>query len=222
MESKMKFWKKFAFGLGDFGGNFCFSFISSFALIYFTDIAGANVLGNDNMYGVLSIAMMIPMFISLLVTPSLTKKFGMQKTGMGAGTLFVIGSLVGLIGGSSLPVLLTGIVIRSLGMGPISAIIVTLVASVSDNIILKKKVNIEGMTFSCSSIGIKIGSGVGTALVGWLLAFVGYIGKEATDSVLTMIRISYLFVPVILGILLIVCFLFMNVEEENKKLRETI
>ena len=44
MESKMKFWKKFAFGLGDFGGNFCFSFISSFALIYFTDIAGANVL----------------------------------------------------------------------------------------------------------------------------------------------------------------------------------
>ena len=95
------------------------------------------VLGNENMYGVLSIAMMIPMFISLLVTPSLTKKFGMQKTGMGAGTLFVIGSLVGLIGGSSLPVLLTGIVIRSLGMGPISAIIVTLAASVSDNIILK-------------------------------------------------------------------------------------
>lgn len=180
------------------------------------------VLGNENMYGVLSIAMMIPMFISLLVTPSLTKKFGMQKTGMGAGTLFVIGSLVGLIGGSSLPVLLTGIVIRSLGMGPISAIIVTLAASVSDNIILKKKVNIEGMTFSCSSIGIKIGSGVGTALVGWLLAFVGYNGKEATDSVLTMIRISYLFVPVILGILLIVCFLFMNVEEENKKLRGTI
>ena len=83
-------------------------------------------------------------------------------------------------------------------------------------------INIEGMTFSCSSIGIKIGSGVGTALVGWLLAFVGYNGKEATDSVLTMIRISYLFVPVILGILLIVCFLFMNVEEENKKLREAI
>lgn len=54
------------------------------------------------------------------------------------------------------------------------------------------------------------------------MAITGYIGKEATDSVLTMIRISYLFVPVILGILLIVCFLFMNVEEENKKLRETI
>ena len=33
MESKMKFWKKFAFGLGDFGGNFCFSFISSFPVI---------------------------------------------------------------------------------------------------------------------------------------------------------------------------------------------
>ena len=171
------------------------------------------------MYGLLSIAMMIPMFLSLLFTPALTKKFGMQKTGIGAGMLFIIGSLAGVIGGNSLPILLSGIVIRSFGMGPISAIIVTLSASVSDNIILKKKVNIEGMTFSCSSVGIKIGSGVGTALVGWLLAAVGYNGKDITDGAITMIQISYLFIPVILGILVIVCFLFMNIEEENKRLR---
>ena len=84
---------------------------------------------------------------------------------------------------------------------------------------MKKKVNIEGMTFSCSSVGIKIGSGVGTALVGWLLAAVGYNGKDITDGALTMIQISYIFIPVILGILVIVCFLFMNIEEENKRLR---
>jgi len=34
-----------------------------------------------------------------------------------------------------------------------------------------------------------------------------------------MIQISYIFIPVILGILVIVCFLFMNIEEENKRLR---
>ena len=35
-----------------------------------------------------------------------------------------------------------------------------------------------------------------------------------------MIQISYIFIPVILGILVIVCFLFMNIEEENKRLRD--
>lgn len=205
---------------------FILVFIIFLVMYIFTGLIGTAgtyyakyILGNENMYGLLSIAMMIPMFLSLLFTPALTKKFGMQRTGIGAGALFIIGSLVGVIGGSSLPILLSGIVIRSFGMGPISAIIVTLSASVSDNIILKKKVNIEGMTFSCSSVGIKIGSGVGTALVGWLLAAVGYNGKDITDGALTMIQISYIFIPVILGILVIVCFLFMNIEEENKRLR---
>ncbi|HJE99948.1 MAG TPA: MFS transporter, partial [Sellimonas intestinalis] len=205
---------------------FILVFIIFLVMYIFTGLIGTAgtyyakyILGNENMYGLLSIAMMIPMFLSLLFTPALTKKFGMQKTGIGAGMLFIIGSLAGVIGGSSLPILLSGIVIRSFGMGPISAIIVTLSASVSDNIILKKKVNIEGMTFSCSSVGIKIGSGVGTALVGWLLAAVGYNGKDITDGAITMIQISYLFIPVILGILVIVCFLFMNIEEENKRLR---
>lgn len=205
---------------------FILVFIIFLVMYIFTGLIGTAgtyyakyILGNENMYGLLSIAMMIPMFLSLLFTPAPTKKFGMQKTGIGAGMLFIIGSLAGVIGGSSLPILLSGIVIRSFGMGPISAIIVTLSASVSDNIILKKKVNIEGMTFSCSSVGIKIGSGVGTALVGWLLAAVGYNGKDITDGAITMIQISYLFIPVILGILVIVCFLFMNIEEENKRLR---
>ena len=42
MERRLKFRQKLAYGLGDFGGNFCFSFITSFALIYFTDVVGAN------------------------------------------------------------------------------------------------------------------------------------------------------------------------------------
>ena len=45
-----------------------------------------------------------------------------------------------------------------------------------------------------------------------------YNGKDITDGALTMIQISYIFIPVILGILVIVCFLFMNIEEENKRL----
>ena len=107
-------------------------------------------------------------------------------------------------------------------MGPVSALLFTLVAEVSDNITLKKGVNIEGMTYSCSSIGIKVGTGLGTSMVGWLLAAGHYNGKAATQaaSALTMIKVSYLVIPVVVGILLVMCFLFMNVESENRRLRE--
>lgn len=180
------------------------------------------LLGNANLYGLLSIAMMIPMFLSLIFAPAITKKLGMQKMGITAGILFVAGSLVTCFGGTAVPVLMAGIVIRSLGMGPVSALLFTLVAEVSDNITLKKGVNIEGMTYSCSSIGIKVGTGLGTSMVGWLLAAGHYNGKAATQaaSALTMIKVSYLVIPVVVGILLVMCFLFMNVESENRRLRE--
>lgn len=180
------------------------------------------LLGNANLYGLLSIAMMVPMFLSLIFAPALTKKLGMQKTGIAAGILFVAGSLVTCLGGTSVPVLMAGIVIRSLGMGPVSALLFTLVAEVSDNITLNKGVNIEGMTYSCSSIGIKVGTGLGTSMVGWLLAAGHYDGQAAVQaaSALSMIKISYLVIPVIVGILLVICFFFMNVEKENRRLRE--
>jgi len=42
MENRMKFRNKIAYGLGDFGSNYCWTFISSFALIYFTNTVGVS------------------------------------------------------------------------------------------------------------------------------------------------------------------------------------
>ena len=33
------------------------------------------------------------------------------------------------------------------------------------------------MMFSCSSLGVKVGGGIGTAAVGWLLHAAGYAGS---------------------------------------------
>ena len=34
---------------------------------------------------------------------------------------------------------------------------------------------------SCTSLGVKIGGGIGTAVVGWMLEFSGYVGTNATQ-----------------------------------------
>lgn len=44
MEQKkyLKGWQKLAYGAGDFGSNFMYTFVSSFVVIYLTDTVGLN------------------------------------------------------------------------------------------------------------------------------------------------------------------------------------
>ena len=78
------------------------------------------------------------------------------------------------------------------------------------------------MMFRCSSIGIKVGSGIGVGLVGWLLDFAGYAEGAMTDASLTMIKFIYGVIPVILTALITVCLWRMRVSEENDRLRAEV
>ena len=74
---------------------------------------------------------------------------------------------------------------------------------------------------SCTSLGVKIGGGIGTAVVGWLLEFSGYIGTNATQpqSALNMMQFMYLWLPLIFDVLIMFVLSRMNVEDANKKLK---
>ena len=73
----------------------------------------------------------------------------------------------------------------------------------------------------CTSLGVKIGGGIGTAVVGWLLESSGYIGTNATQpqSALDMMQFMYLWLPLIFDVLIMFALSRMNVEDANKKLK---
>lgn len=179
------------------------------------------VLGDAKLYGLLSLAMMIPMLLSLFFASALSKKLGMRKTCLLAAVLFVIGSIITFVSKTSLLLILIGVAVRSIGMGPISTVIFAEIAEVSDNITLTKHKSIEGMVFSCSSIGIKVGTGLGTAIVGWLMDAGSYDGTLTVqpDSAINMIITSYCGIPLIIGIAVFILFWFIDVEDKNKKLK---
>lgn len=206
---------------------FVLTFFIFLTLYIFTGATGASgiyyatyILGNQNMYGLLSLAMMIPMFIALIFTPAITKRLGMRKTCILASILFAGGSLVITISGNNLIIVLAGIVIRSLGMGAMSALIFAFIAEAARYSNLRDGVSIEGMAYSCSSIGVKIGTGLGVAIVGWMLGLGRYDGAktEQAASALKMIDASYKALPLVVGIVILLLFLPMNVEQENKRL----
>lgn len=75
--------------------------------------------------------------------------------------------------------------------------------------------------FSCTSMGLKIGSGLGTAIVGWLLDFGGFNGKLAvqSQSCINMLHFMYLWLPMLINILVVLLLTQLNVEKANEKLR---
>ncbi|MNP55619.1 putative symporter YagG [compost metagenome] len=80
------------------------------------------------------------------------------------------------------------------------------------------------MFYACSSVGIKVGTGLGTALAGILLSLSSYDGLAATqtESTLRSITLIFLLAPLIGCILLTILFYFLNIDEVNKKLKNSV
>ena len=71
--------------------------------------------------------------------------------------------------------------------------------------------------FSCSSFGIKVGNGLGTALCGILLDLGGYVANAPVqpDSAVNMLNFMYLWFPLIAVALTTVVMYFLKVEKAN-------
>ena len=185
------------------------------------------VLKNANLLGVFSWAINIPMIIGLLFTPVLVAKFGgMYKLNLMGYTLGTIGRLGVVIAGymGSVPLMLVCTAVAAIGMSPLQGDMNALIATCSEYTFLTHGKRVDGTMYSCTSLGTKLGGGIGTALAGWLLAFSGYVGgaAEQTASTMNMLHIMYLWMPMIFNLLITLILTRLNVEKANEELRKHI
>lgn len=112
----------------------------------------------------------------------------------------------------------------SIGMSPLQGDMNALIASCSEYTFRTKHRRIDGTMYSCSSLGVKIGSGVGTALAGWLLAAGGYVANAAVQpqSCINMLYLMYLWIPMIINLLITVLLSRLKVEQANAVLEEAV
>jgi len=90
-----------------------------------------------------------------------------------------------------------------------------MVADVVDYGEWKTNIRIDGLTYSATSFGMKVGTGLGSALVGWILAFGKYDGSAAVQSasaILSM-KVLYIYLPIGLYILGFIALLFSNIDK---------
>lgn len=185
------------------------------------------VLKNENLYGVFSWAVNIPLIIALVFTPTLVAKWnGMYKLNLRGYMLGTLGRALVVVAGyiGSVPLMLLFTAVAALGQGPWQGDMNAVIASCSEYTYLTKHKRVDGTMYSCTSLGVKLGGGLGTAAAGWLLAASGFDGTVAiqTDSCIRMLYFMYLWLPVIISLIITFVLSRMNVEQTNAELKKNM
>ena len=178
--------------------------------------------GDGSLLGTFSMMKMFPVIIALALAPGLVKKFGsMQKVNFWG---YLVSSVLGIpmiyfAAQKNVKMFLLLMFIKGIFAGMLSGSLNALIAEISGYTTRTTGKRMDGMMFSCSSLGVKVGGGIGTAAVGWLLELGGFVGTAAvqSESAIAMIFNLYITFPVIMGVIITVLLAFLDVENANKK-----
>ena len=187
------------------------------------------ILGNQNLFGVFSWAINIPLIIALVFTPTLVAKWnGMYQLNVMSYTLATISralvAVAGYMGSGNVTLMLLFTAIAALGQGPWQGDMNAAIAACSEYTWLTKHKRVDGTMYSCTSLGVKLGGGLGTAITGWLLAASHFDRALAVqpESCISMLKIMYLVIPFALDAIITFILSRMKVEEANEKLRAAV
>ncbi len=181
------------------------------------------ILGNASLLGVFAWAINIPLIAGLVFTPILVKRWkGMYKLNLVGYILATISRGLVIVAGymGNIPLMLLFSGVASLGMSPLQGDLNALIAECSEYTYLTKGKRIDGTMYSCTSLGVKIGGGIGTALAGWLLAVSGYVANAAvqSQSCINMLYVMYLWIPMVINLIITLLLVKLKVEQANAAL----
>ena len=182
------------------------------------------ILGDETLFSDLSLAINITMVVSLIALPFAIKKMrGMYKLNLLGYIIAAAGRVGVMVAGyaGNIPLMLVFTAVSTIGIAPLQGDMNALIASCSEYTTLTTGHRIDGMMFSCSSLGIKIGGAFGTALCGWLLDATGFVENTAQNAAtVNMLHFLYLWAPIILCGAIFLLISLLRVENANDKLLE--
>lgn len=187
---------------------------------YFCNI----VLGNLGIITFTSMAGTIPAIISNFAMPAMVQKAGKRKIMIIGCGLIILGSIIVGAAGSNIPLVMVGLVVKGFGTGPIMSGIFAMTADVVDYGEWKTGVRSEGLVNSCTSFGMKVGIGLGSAVCTWILAIGGYDGTAAvqSESAVAAIRFGYGYFGAVLGVICLIIILAMNIDKYIKDIQRDL
>ena len=189
------------------------------AIYYFTYNCG-----NAGLFGKMISVFSVANVIGLIAAPMLVKKLkNIRILNVGCFILNVIVRAIYLIfvmqGNAPVVVWMYGLV--SLTCCTLGGTFNALVSEASEYTYLKTGKRMDGSMYSCTSFGMKVGNGLGSAISGWLLAASHYDATAAVQSASCTNMLSFMFagIPLIITVIILILYYKLDVEKVNQKLR---
>ncbi len=152
-----------------------------------------NVLGDANLYIVLTVVQTVGTIIAAVLIPNAVETIGKKRAYLVSGVIGAAGGVGVAVAPGSIPEI--GIVcyaVLGFGMGAINTLIFSLQADTVDYGEWNSGVRAEGSSYSVLSFTRKAGQGVGGAVAAYTIGIGGYISGASTQthSALTSIKVA--------------------------------
>lgn len=174
------------------------------------------IVGNTDLLGVLSIMgiMMLPV---MLFMPLLLKKFSVPKIIMGGGILAIIGYALNFVAGANTGILCGAAILMACLNLPVSYLCIVILMDLFNYNEYKGLPRLEGTTNQLAhGISGQLGQGLGGFMLGIFLDMGGFIASTdgtavaQPESAITMVRMLYSVIPIVLLVVLLVCVFFLS------------
>lgn len=186
--------------------------LNSGAAVYYAKV----ILKNANLVGPMNLVASVTQIVVMFFTAFIIKRIGKRN-------MLIIGSIVygagfamfAFVGDSYMGIMLASAV-KGIGNAGISSCMFAIVSDTIEYGEWKTGYRTEGLVNSASSFGFKVGNGLGSAMLGWILALGGYAEKAAEQSpgALTAIKSLFIYIPVVVVILQVVIMWFYHLDKE--------
>lgn len=179
-----------------------------------------------DLYSVLNGVGILFMIPGLLIAPTLVAKLGAWKCNVYTSVFVLVVTIMCipasmLSGGVPFMVLY---LVRNIPCGVLAASLAPIGPGVAEYSYLQSGHHVEGMIFSSSSIGFKIGSGISAGMVGWVLGAIHYDYTAEIQSAATEMGMALAFfgIPIVMFAVCILAFYNLNVEKGLEKLQKQL
>ena len=154
-------------------------------------------------------------YILLFFAYRLRRKFSLRQLFSLGFLIMAAGCLLMFFANANIVLIVISMALRGVGALPFLCYAAPLTGYISDYALYKSGDQMDGIVYSGYSMGGKIGTGLGSALVGWIIGLAGYTGTAAvqTESAIMAIRVANSLVPMVFALLAALCFWQITVED---------
>lgn len=158
----------------------------------------------------------IAQIATMFFTAPFIKRMGKRNVFLVGISVTMVGYIVMIMAGDTYSMILAGNVIKGIGGGFGASCMWGMLSDTIEYGEWKTGIRSAGLANSASSFGSKVGSGLGGAVLGWIIAAGGYDGQASaqTSSAIAAVNAVYIYIPLALTAVSIIFIYLYKLDKE--------